>query len=70
MVADFGMDIVIFQCRHAHCGEVFEKSLDHLADLDEIFCPRCGTLASVGRETPLLAGAGGSGSGKCQGDRP
>lgn len=57
MAADFNMDIVIFRCAHAHCGEVFEKSLDDLAGLDEIFCPRCGTPAPVGGEMQLLAAA-------------
>lgn len=56
MVADFDMD-VIFRCTHARCGEVFEKFVDDLAGVDEVFCPRCGTPVTIGGETQLLASA-------------
>ena len=57
MAANFDLDVVIFRCMHAQCGEVFEKSLDDLAGIEEVSCPRCGTAAIIGGETQLLAAA-------------
>jgi hypothetical protein len=53
MAANFDLDVVIFRCMHAQCGEV----LDDLAGIEEVFCPRCGTAATIGGETQLLAAA-------------
>jgi hypothetical protein len=57
MAVDFDLSAVIFRCKHPRCREVFEKSLEELADADEVFCPRCGTPARVEADMKLLAAA-------------
>ena len=55
MTARFDLDFVTFRCKHAKCGEVFEKSLGDLARLDDAICPRCGTPTQIGEDNHLLA---------------
>jgi hypothetical protein len=57
MSVSFDLDFVAFRCKHPKCGEVFEKSLDDLAGMEDVICPRCGTAARIGEENLLLAAA-------------